>query len=97
MDGLQESFDAAAYFLDIVPAVEGRNAKEAFTMCTEPCTRGNDHQCFAEHFIEEIPAFHALRGLYPDVWSMDAAPDVQADGHTGGSQQPGIAEIEVNE
>ena len=97
MDGLQESFDAPAYFFDIFSAVEGRNAEESFAMSPEAGTRSDDHESFAEHFIEEIPAFHALRGLYPDVWSMDAAPDVQADGHTGGSQQPGIAEIEVNE
>ena len=97
MDGLRESFDAAAYFLDIVPAVEGRNAEESFAMSPEAGPRGHDHQCFPKHSVEEIPAVHACRGLNPDVWSMDAAPDVQADGHTGGSQQPGIAEIEVNE
>src|SRR5438046_787705 len=94
---LAKTFQTPRHFFSIVPAIESRDSKIAFTLRAETATGRDDHVYITEHTIEHFPTRQAIRCFYPKVRRVHAAKYFHASlGHSF-TQDFRVAHIMIDE
>jgi hypothetical protein len=70
--------ETPCYFFRVLPGVEGRDPKIAFSLRTESCARRYHDLNLFQDLIKYIPALITGRRLDPDVGGVSPAKDLEA-------------------
>ena len=87
LDGAQRVFAVA----------EGREAEIAFATGTETGTRRANDVDLLQQEVEEVPGFHVVRRLEPDIRGVDAAVDLETGLGQTLPNDAGILEVVADE
>ena len=90
-------FDAFHGAQRILAVAESREAEVALAAGTEACAWRADDIDFCEQLVEEVPRRHIIRGLEPDVRSIDAAIGFDAGRLKSFADDAGIFHVVADE